>query len=160
MKRFELKFRQPKTGSETSGTLEEVFVPAFLNHVTELAMSMQSGHSSAIVNIENNSNGGGSDDDVDDDVKNEHETEEEQVNSLPAEHEDQDHLQVPNVTVTILIITLTRPRAIVQWIKYLLGTQAAGARTQVYSAPILSGTPAMCTLSLSHNACRHVLLHE
>ena len=30
--------------------------------------------------------------------------------------------------------------------------------TKVYSAPILSGTLAMCTLS--HNACRHVLQHE
>ena len=32
--------------------------------------------------------------------------------------------------------------------------------TKVYSAPILSGSPAMCSLSLSHNACRHVLHRE
>ena len=31
--------------------------------------------------------------------------------------------------------------------------------TKVDSAPILLGTPAMCTLSLSHNACRHALQH-
>ena len=30
--------------------------------------------------------------------------------------------------------------------------------TKVYSAPILSGIPAMCTLS--HNACPHLLLRE
>ena len=32
--------------------------------------------------------------------------------------------------------------------------------TKVYSAPILFGTPAMCTLSISHNACHHMLQHE
>ena len=32
--------------------------------------------------------------------------------------------------------------------------------TNIYSAPILSGTPAMCTLSLSHNACRRVVQRE
>ena len=40
---------------------------------------------------------------------------------------------------------------IAQWIKHLPGTQAAGVqsrtRPEIFSAPILSGTPAMCTLS-------------
>ena len=96
VKRFEQKFRQPKTGPESSGTLEEVFVPAFLNHVTELAMSMQSGHSSAIVNIENDVDGSD-----DGDGKNENETEEVKAKQDPsADLGDQDYLEVPNVTVT------------------------------------------------------------
>jgi hypothetical protein len=69
VKRFEHNFRQDRAALEStsglsglsgvpelSGTLDEVFVPAFLNHVTELAMSLQAGHSSAIVNISTNNN--------------------------------------------------------------------------------------------------------
>ena len=114
MKRFELKFRQDKAGSESSGTLEEVFVPAFLNHVTELAMSLQSGHSSAVVNIDNvddnnvgdgSNNGCGDEDVVNGANADGNETEEEKAN-LADDNDDQDHLEVPNVSVSVIICSL------------------------------------------------------
>ena len=44
---------------------------------------------------------------------------------------------------------------------YHQGSQGSNLDTMKdFSAPILSGTPNMCTLSLSHNACHHVLQHE
>jgi hypothetical protein len=66
VKRFEQKICQPRPEPETQpelhpdpsgcGRLDEVFVPAFLLHITELAFALQSGHASAVINMEHAGN--------------------------------------------------------------------------------------------------------
>ena len=55
------------------------------------------------------------------------------------------------------------PRGIVQWIKHSPATQAAGVRTQTqlkFKVLLSSRVPPPCALSLSHNACQHLLQRE
>ena len=94
MKRFEKKFHRispdPDVSPDKSGTLDEVFVPAFLLHITELAMALQSGHASAIVNIDADVDG----------VSNVVDNVGVAVGSSEAEaDEDGELLKVPNVAV-------------------------------------------------------------
>ena len=106
MKRFENKLIRSKgeiekPDSTTTSSLENGFVPAFLLHITELAVSLQSGHASSIVKMEN--------------VDNERDAEDANNNSQCVKSEDkpdqaseQQTLPVPTVSVGHLILSVLR----------------------------------------------------